>query len=255
MKEKTYEDIYQFLLKCGNEHDPYQFCNTIVKELQKFVPYDQARVIFLAENGKISSSMLYGVSEKTWKGYISFYDEDMCGSTYSLKEPIHLSENEKVNICDWTNEEKKLKNIDFEEAYVRPLQLKYCLGIGLSDVQNCIRAIISLDRVQNVRYTEEEVEFIRKIRPLLDNLFINLLVDRTKGFSQQEFVMSHVSLTKREEEIVKLLYHGATPAAISERLCISINTAYKHIANVYKKMGVNNRQELFYLLNTEKRTD
>lgn len=194
MKEKNYEEIYQFLLKCGNEHDPYQFCNMIVKELQKFVFYDQARVIFLAEK-----------------------------------------ENEKVNLCDWTNEETKSKNMDFEEAYVRPLQLKYCLGIGLSDVQNCIRAIISLDRVKDKKFTEEEVAFIRKIRPLLDNLFINLLVDRAKGFSQKEFVMSHVSLTRREEEIVKLLYHGASPAAISERLCISINTAYKHIANVYKK--------------------
>ncbi|EET58851.1 hypothetical protein BRYFOR_09139 [Marvinbryantia formatexigens DSM 14469] len=36
---------------------------------------------------------------------------------------------------------------------------------------------------------------------------------------------------------------GATPAVISERLCISVTTAYKHIANMYKKMNVTNRQE------------
>ena len=253
MQEKIYEDIYQFLLCCGKEHDPYRFCNAVVKELHRFVLYDQARVIFIGESGKIQSSMLYGVSEKNWKAYLDFYDENIYGSAYSLKTPIRLSENEKVNVCDWTNEERRTKNPDFEEAYVRPLQLKYCLGIGLSDQHNCIRAIISLDRIKNIKFTENEISLIRKLRPLLDNLFINLLSDGVRDFSQRDFVMSHVVLTKREEEIVGLLYHGASPAAISERLCISINTAYKHIANVYKKMGVSNRQELFYLLNRKTR--
>ena len=36
---------------------------------------------------------------------------------------------------------------------------------------------------------------------------------------------------------------GANPASIAERLCISVTTAYKHIANMYKKMEVSNRRE------------
>ena len=48
-------------------------------------------------------------------------------------------------------------------------------------------------------------------------------------------------------EIVELLLDGLAPALISQRLSISVNTVYRHIANIYQKCRISNRQELYKL--------
>lgn len=40
---------------------------------------------------------------------------------------------------------------------------------------------------------------------------------------------------------------GLTPTRISQRLVISVSTVYRHIANIYEKCHVTNRQELYRL--------
>lgn len=88
MRKIFCDRLYDFLLACGKEHDPYSFCRTVVKELCPFIPYEQARVIFLGMDGKIVSSLLYGVSQNTWKAFMDFYSDDCIGSIYSLKHPL-----------------------------------------------------------------------------------------------------------------------------------------------------------------------
>lgn len=50
-------------------------------------------------------------------------------------------------------------------------------------------------------------------------------------------------LTPRELEILKLLNMGMSRKEISDTLCISVNTAKKHLANIYSKLGVGTREE------------
>ena len=56
------------------------------------------------------------------------------------------------------------------------------------------------------------------------------------------------NLTQREKEIADLIIKGHTYAKISESLFISMPTVKTHVSNVYKKVGVNNKMELFYAL-------
>lgn len=48
-------------------------------------------------------------------------------------------------------------------------------------------------------------------------------------------------LTGREEEVLRLLAEGAANKQIARRLHISVHTVERHVANVYTKIGVNNR--------------
>ena len=41
----------------------------------------------------------------------------------------------------------------------------------------------------------------------------------------------------------KLLNMGLSRKEISETLCMSVNTAKKHLANIYSKLGVGTREE------------
>lgn len=52
-------------------------------------------------------------------------------------------------------------------------------------------------------------------------------------------------LTGREKEVLKLILEDAKRKDIAEALCVSENTIKKHTANIFTKMGVVNRKELY----------
>ena len=54
-------------------------------------------------------------------------------------------------------------------------------------------------------------------------------------------------LTEREQEILKILVEGLSYKEISIRLNISVNTAKKHVINIYQKLHVNSRAQAMHL--------
>jgi DNA-binding CsgD family transcriptional regulator len=51
-------------------------------------------------------------------------------------------------------------------------------------------------------------------------------------------------LTRREEEVFRLLIVGKTHREISRELCITRHTAREYIARIYLKLDVHSRSEL-----------
>jgi DNA-binding CsgD family transcriptional regulator len=104
-------------------------------------------------------------------------------------------------------------------------------------------------------------------RPLLYGLIINILLrgDERKSninaSDQQEFVnedsekkpyhedsykimLQKEGLTERETEIACDIIQGLSNREIGEKLFISESTVKKHTSNLYKKLGINNREQL-----------
>lgn len=52
-------------------------------------------------------------------------------------------------------------------------------------------------------------------------------------------------LTNREEEVLKEIISGKTNSEIAKKLFISERTLYHHIENIYEKLGVENKVELY----------
>ncbi len=57
-----------------------------------------------------------------------------------------------------------------------------------------------------------------------------------------------LGISQREEEIIRLLVEGSSNQEIAKQLYISVNTVKTHIKNIYAKLGVSNRLQLFTLL-------
>ena len=55
------------------------------------------------------------------------------------------------------------------------------------------------------------------------------------------------AISQREEEILKLLLEGKSHKDVEEELFISYHTVKNHIYNLYQKLGVKNRHQLFHL--------
>ena len=56
------------------------------------------------------------------------------------------------------------------------------------------------------------------------------------------------NLTRREEAVLRLLMGGRSNSEICEIMVIAENTLKKHILNVYRKLGINNRVGLFKMI-------
>lgn len=52
----TFDNIYDFVLSCGNVHEPVSFANEMIGELDERVLFDQARIYFLDSVGKVSGN-------------------------------------------------------------------------------------------------------------------------------------------------------------------------------------------------------
>lgn len=59
-------------------------------------------------------------------------------------------------------------------------------------------------------------------------------------------------LTRREEEILRLLAEGMTASAIAETLVVSTSTAKSHMRNIYAKLDVHTQSELLLLIHRKK---
>ena len=70
---------------------------------------------------------------------------------------------------------------------------------------------------------------------------------REKKLTIQEAVKKY-QLTKREETILGFLMDGADNIQICDELVISLNTLKKHILNIYRKLGIRNRVQLFKMV-------
>ena len=55
-------------------------------------------------------------------------------------------------------------------------------------------------------------------------------------------------LTRREETILRLLMEGKENPTICGELTITPNTLKKHILNIYRKLGIKNRVQLFKMI-------
>jgi len=64
------------------------------------------------------------------------------------------------------------------------------------------------------------------------------------------YFLSAFHVTDREAEIIDLLLGGATTGKIAEVLFISPKTAENHVYNIYQKLHVRNRVQMFQLIRT-----
>lgn len=85
-------------------------------------------------------------------------------------------------------------------------------------------------------------------------VLLNYFISKRYFLTYEIPVHPPVSITKqyglsaREEEILDLLAEGESNLQIAQQLYISENTVKTHIKNIYAKLGVNNRLQLFNLM-------
>jgi Response regulator containing a CheY-like receiver domain and an HTH DNA-binding domain len=93
------------------------------------------------------------------------------------------------------------------------------------------------------------MEFIQAIRAVSkDKIWVEIKVI-TKILSPllpSRSDLSFPNLTKREEEIVRLVIQGYSNKKISDKLFIAEKTVKTHLNNVFRRLGIKNRVQLTF---------
>jgi DNA-binding NarL/FixJ family response regulator len=94
--------------------------------------------------------------------------------------------------------------------------------------------------------SDEVADAVRKVHagePVFTPSLAGLVLDEFQRLAQHEDD-DEPSLTKRENEILKLVAKGYTYADIAERLFISVKTVQNHVQNILTKLQLHRRYEL-----------
>ncbi len=242
----SWEKCSDFVLACGSVHEPYRFCVTVLERIRDIVPYDQALFLMLDGNRKIARKHFVGFSEHWSQMYLNYYSKSMRDDFGLTKDVFEIEGAGYVDLIDW--HELDWIRDDFMVNYIRPRKLSQSLSFVLFDLKGAPATIFCLDRLGDGQFTAQEMETVRLITAHLGNLYKNLFVRPVEQVRMWDGIAGVDELTQREREVLDLLCQGIKPVYIARELRISLGTANKHIAHIYKKLGVNSKQELLVKL-------
>lgn len=163
------------------------------------------------------------------------------GITYGGRSMIYRG-------SDILPDEERIETEYYKKIF-RPNRWHYSLHMLLG-MQKHFLGMITLYRTigkENFQYDD-----IFLLDMLKDHLSFRLDQEYSKSKSNDKLNVEEASvqfdLTKRETTILRCLIQGKTNEQISEELMISVNTIKKHILNLYRKLGIKNRVQLFKMI-------
>ena len=150
---------------------------------------------------------------------------------------------------DLFSEEALERNKCFQEFYY-PHNLYHSLQMSLALNGEFLGSVSFYRQKEQKEFSDYEIYFLDLLK---EHLALRLYKEQqNKKLRPAEMDLSASAekyrLTARESEVVKALIRGASIEEIGNTLCISPNTVKKHIVNIYKKMGISSRRELYKIL-------
>ncbi len=127
--------------------------------------------------------------------------------------------------------------------------IKHCNAIGLMHMPHTppFERLIEWPKINGIFYEgSRESIILQGIRRMLTGemwLPRRLLAGHLESCRATHPLYTNTNLTRRENEILRLMKHGASNATISEDLGLSENTVKSHLYKIYKKIGANNRMD------------
>lgn len=239
------DTIDEFLLRCGNVHEPYKFCVSVLDDIGDIIEFDEGLFLMLDGNHRIVRKYAKNISPRWISVYLEYYSR-LSDPDFGLDSEVFEQESRPlVKVIDWAK--YYWADDDFLVDYIQPRGLKESLTFVLFDLNGTPATAFSLDRTRKEPFGEKDVQTANAITPHLNNLYKNMFV-RPSGQVRLWDGHGADDLTAREREVCELMCEGVTPRNISRELHISLGTTNKHIGHIYQKLEVGSRQELLVRL-------
>ncbi len=163
----------------------------------------------------------------------------------------------------------------FMDFFQRPAFVLNLIGLWIPTGFSLIISIVFFKRIDKGLFRKEKwiiiflavlnlvLSFVLHSAPFIFIISISLLIyhifyhfyfsspiSKTEKTLKEDFIKDF-GITKREQEIIEALLHGKSNKELAETLFVSEKTIETHLANIYRKVGVKNRLELFSRLQND----
>ena len=145
-QEIPWKQIYDLSLQCCKYRSTKSFSVSLLREMNRLVPFDEAVVFYLNGNLKITDYYLYNINPKWMSLYLGYYSNADRGA-YGLVQR-DLDNLDGVYVHQWSFEQSG----EVIPDYIRPRNLVSTLGFPMRDATDRIRTIFALDRLSDAPY-------------------------------------------------------------------------------------------------------
>lgn len=212
----------------------------LLEQLKLVLDYDGAD-FYLAARGR-QTGLSAPVTYNCEGDYSELYDEfDYSrGIMYSGKSLVYRE-------TDIITDEKRMETEYYKKVYL-PNNWHFSLQMILAREKEFLGVVTFYRTIGKDNFHYDDIFMMDLLK---EHLSYRLYEERQRAANRKltaEQAAAAYNLTKREETILKMLMSGADNAEMCRRLVISINTVKKHVLNVYHKMGIKNRVQLYQVI-------
>ena len=142
------------------------------------------------------------------------------------------------------------KLTDYYKQFYEPNGWHYSLHATLAFDKRSVGTLSLFRKKGKEDFSYKDVFVLEMLQ---DHLALRLNQDRNEHADTDTKHTVHecvelYGLTRREEMILRCLVDGLEADVICQNACITNNTLKKHILNIYKKLGIKNRVQMFKLV-------
>lgn len=161
----------------------------------------------------------------------------------------HAPESMVIRESEILGEENRLASPIYQKIYQR-YNIFDILQMNVA-YHHQVMALLSFYRTRvDGAFTDQEAFFLRSLRNHINYAYYKMsqraAAGQTTARSMEE-IARDFGLTKREEEILSLVFQDLNNEEILEKLTISKHTLLKHLQNLYRKCDVSSRWDLLKL--------
>lgn len=219
---------------------------TLLEQLRILLEYESADFYISSPENKtdLVLPVFYNCDTRVADYYLNHYQtvDYGRGIMFSGKSMIYRE-------TDIMPDEKRVETEYYKECYA-PANWHHSLHMVISYNKRFL-GVISFFRKKGEPNFEYEDIFILEM--LKDHLEYRLYQDICRKNQKDDKItvkecVTQYELTRREETILQSLVDGLDNETICIKLCITNNTLKKHILNLYRKLGIKNRVQMFKLV-------
>ncbi|MCI1955277.1 MAG: helix-turn-helix transcriptional regulator [Oscillospiraceae bacterium] len=212
----------------------------LLEQLKMVLDFDSAD--FFLSGGGDKPGLVDPVTYNCDGVYPQMYDElDYSrGIMYSGKSIVYRE-------TDIISDEKRMRTEYYKRVY-SPNNWHFSLQVILAREKEFLGVITFYRSIGKDNFLYDDI-FLMDL--LKDHLSYRLYRERRNTFSKKLTVAqaaAQFELTKREETVLGLLMAGMDNAAVCKKLVISVNTLKKHILNIYRKLGIRSRIQMYQMI-------
>lgn len=236
------DDIIFGIYQAENIRDLRLF---FLNEMVRIIPHD---ISFFDLKGRRKGKEIFfdPVTLTIDKGTLGRYYSDYIEKDYTSWATSQMEDIVVYRDSDFISDDARQRSVLYRE-WLQPMGIVY--GCGINVFSHGIGfGTVAFGRSRNAGdFTDDELEILSIVARHLSERFYQLHptgVSYAAQPDQHQSFEDTFNLTPREREICAMVCDGLLPAQIGAESTITVNTVNRHIANIYKKTGVDSRSAL-----------